>query len=51
MKRVIVDYSKLTNEVLDLLVVKYPDGYDYDDIVTFQNAKGETVKAVEVKIV
>jgi DNA-directed RNA polymerase subunit delta len=49
MKRVIVDYSKLTNEVLDLLVVKYPDGYDYDDIVTFQNAKGETVKAVEVK--
>ena len=49
MKRVIVDYSKLTNEVLDLLVVKYPDGYDYEDIVTFQNAKGETVKAVEVK--
>ena len=49
MKRVIVDYSKLTNEVLDLLVVKYPDGYDYDDILTFQNAKGENVKAVEVK--
>lgn len=49
MKRVIVDYSKLTNEVLDLLVEKFPDGYDYEDIITFQNAKNETVKAVEVK--
>jgi len=49
MKRVIVDYSKLTSEVLDLLVEKFPDGYDSDDIVTFKNAKGETVKAVEVK--
>lgn len=49
MKRVIVDYEKLTNEVLDLLVEKFPDGYNYDDIMTFQNAKGETVKAVEVR--
>lgn len=49
MKRVIVDYSKLTSEVLDLLVEKFPHGYDYDDIMTFQNAKGETVKAVEVR--
>jgi len=49
MKRVIVDYSKLTSEVLDLLVEKFPDGYHYDDIMTFQNAKGETVKAVEVR--
>lgn len=49
MKRVIVDYQKLTTEVLDLLVEKFPDGYNYDDIMTFQNAKGETVKAVEVR--
>jgi hypothetical protein len=49
MKRVIVDYSKLTSEVLDLLVEKFPYGYDSDDIVTFKNAKGETVKAVEVR--
>ena len=49
MKRVIVDYEKLTNEVLDLLVEKFPDAYNYDDIMTFQNAKGETVKAVEVR--
>ncbi|MEQ6122939.1 hypothetical protein AAON49_01900 [Pseudotenacibaculum sp. MALMAid0570] len=49
MKRVIVDYQKLTTEVLDLLVEKFPHGYDYDDIMTFQNTKGETVKAVEVR--
>ena len=49
MKRRIIDYEKLTTEVLDLLVEKFPDGYNYDDIMTFQNAKGETVKAVEVR--
>lgn len=49
MKRVIVDYEKLTTQVLELLVEKFPDGYDYDDIMTFQNARGETVKAVEVR--
>lgn len=49
MKRIIVDYSKLTSEMLDLLVEKFPDGYDSDDIMTFKNAKGETVKAVEIR--
>lgn len=49
MRRVIVEYSKLTKDILDLLVEKYPDGYDYDDIISFKNAKGETVKAIEVR--
>ncbi|WP_405566827.1 hypothetical protein [Polaribacter sp. Asnod6-C07] len=49
MKRVIVEYAKLTKDILDLLIEKYPDGYDYDDIISFKNAKGETIKAVEVK--
>lgn len=49
MKRIIVDYQKLTGEVLDLLVETYPDGYDYTDIFSFKNAKGESVKVVEVK--
>lgn len=49
MKRVIVDYAKLTTDILDLLVTKYPEGYDYDDIISFQNGKGETIKAVEVR--
>lgn len=49
MKRVIVDYSKLTGEILNLLVEKFPDGYDDSDIVRFKNAKNETVEAVEVR--
>lgn len=49
MKRVIVDYKKLTPEILGLLVDKYPDGYDDDHIITFRNAKNEKVEAVEVR--
>ena len=49
MKRVIVDYKKLTPEILGMLVEKYPDGYDDDHIITFKNAKKQTVEAVEVK--
>ncbi|GLB49525.1 hypothetical protein [Neptunitalea lumnitzerae] len=49
MKRVIVDYKKLTNEILTLLVEKYPDGYGDDDIISFKNLKNETVEAVEVR--
>lgn len=49
MKRVIVDYAKLTNEILTLLVEKFPDGYDDSDIIRFKNAKNETIEAVEVR--
>ncbi|MEY8781237.1 hypothetical protein AB9K32_12470 [Allomuricauda sp. XS_ASV26] len=48
LKRVIVDYKKLTSEVLKLLVDKYPDGYGDDDVINFKNLKGETIEAVEV---
>lgn len=49
MKRVIVEYAKLTNEILNLLVEKFPDGYDDEDIIRFRNAKNELVEAVEVR--
>ncbi|MBP1839232.1 hypothetical protein [Formosa algae] len=49
MKRVIVDYQKLNEDILDLLVEKFPDGYDDSDIISFRNAKNEIVEAVEVK--
>ncbi|MDI9309721.1 MAG: hypothetical protein QM535_05865 [Limnohabitans sp.] len=49
MKRVIVDYSKLTSEILNLLVEKFPDGYDDSDIIRFKNAKNESIEAVEVR--
>lgn len=49
MKRVIVDYKKLNNEILSLLVEKFPDGYGDDDIISFKNMHNETVEAVEVR--
>lgn len=48
MRNVIVDYKKLTPEVLALLVAKFPDGYGDDDVITFKNHKYETIEAVEV---
>tara|TARA_R110000850_G_scaffold80862_1_gene173545 strand:+ start:89038 stop:89361 length:324 start_codon:yes stop_codon:yes gene_type:complete len=49
MKRVIVDFKKLTPEILSLLVEKYPFGYDDEDIISFKNLKGELIEAVEVR--
>jgi hypothetical protein len=51
MKRVIIDYKKLTPEILTLLTIKYPDGYGDDDIITFPNHHNETIEAVEVRTV
>jgi len=48
MKNVIVDYKKLTPDVLQLLVAKYPDGYGDDDIIVFKNHNNEIIEAVEV---
>lgn len=49
MKRIIVDYSKLTDAILDLLLEKYPSGYDPKDIIVFRNAQNEVVECVEVR--
>lgn len=49
MKRVIVDYAKLTNDILTLLVEKFPEGYEDSDIIRFKNAQNELVEAVEVR--
>lgn len=49
MKRVIVDFAKLTPEILAMLVDKYPYGYAKSDIIKFKNAAGETIEAVELK--
>lgn len=49
MKRIIVDYKKLTPEILGLLVEKYPDGYDDINVITFRNAKNELIEAIEVR--
>lgn len=49
MKRIIVNYQNLTPDILRLLKAKYPDGYSDLDVITFKNAKNETIKAVEVR--
>ena len=48
LKRVIVDFKKLTPEILALLVEKYPYGYDDGHIISFTNANNDIVEAVEV---
>ncbi|WP_452597993.1 hypothetical protein [Pontimicrobium sp. MEBiC01747] len=48
LKRVIVDFKKLTPEILALVVDKFPDGYDDADIIKFRNAKNEWIEAVEI---
>ena len=49
MRRVIVDYAKLTDVILTLLVEKFPEGYDDSNIIRFRNAQNELVEAVEVR--
>lgn len=49
MKRVIVDYKKLTSDILSLLVDEYPLGVDVSDVITFKNSKNEIIEAVEVR--
>ena len=48
-KRIIVDYKKLTPEILNLLIEKFPEGYGIRDVIDFTNHKGKYIAAVEVK--
>lgn len=49
MIRKIVDYQKLDEDILSLLVDKFPDGYTDKDIISFRNAQNEYIEAVEVR--
>jgi DNA-directed RNA polymerase subunit delta len=49
MKRIIIDYKKLTPEMAGLLFESYPQGYGDEDIISFKNVKGEWVEAVELQ--
>ncbi|MEA1785378.1 hypothetical protein U1E44_04680 [Arenibacter sp. GZD96] len=49
MKRVLVDYKKLSLDVAALLIENYPYGYGDEDIITFKNSQGEIVEAVEIR--
>ena len=49
MIRKIVDYQKLNEDILNLLVEKFTDGYADKDIIAFRNAQNEYIEAVEVR--
>ena len=49
MKRIIIGFEKLTPDILDLFLQKFPDGYGDDDIIKFKNPNGYEILAVEIK--
>ena len=49
MIRKLVDYKKLDHDLAALLIETYPYGYGDDDIITFKNAHGEIIEAVEIR--
>ena len=49
MKRVIVDYKKLNPEILSLLAQTYPDGFDDEELIRFQNSSGEVHYCAELR--
>ncbi len=49
MKRIIIDYRKLSQELAAALLEKYPQGYGDEDLITFRNAAGEWIEAVELR--
>jgi len=49
MKRIIIDYKKLTPQILSLLSEKYPDGYGDNDIIEFKNMYNDSIEAVQVE--
>ena len=49
MIRKLIDFKKLDPQLTNLLLKDYPHGYGDNDIISFKNAKGENIEAVEVK--
>jgi hypothetical protein len=49
MKRLIIDYKKISDRQKLLLSEKYPSGFTEKDIITFKNIKNETVEAIELQ--
>lgn len=49
MKRIIKDFKKLDPEIITLIAEQYPSGYEESQLISFVNAKGEFIKALEIK--
>ncbi|NJB82306.1 hypothetical protein [Wenyingzhuangia aestuarii] len=50
MKRIIIDHTKVTDEILNIIMEDYPDGYTDRDVLKFKNHKGEQVEALEIRL-
>ncbi|MEN8139083.1 MAG: hypothetical protein ABFR62_11695 [Bacteroidota bacterium] len=48
MKRIIVDFKKMSGKIKKLFHSQYPDGYDSSDVIEFRNHRNELIKALEV---
>lgn len=50
MKRIIIDHTKVTDEILNIIMEEYPDGYTDRDVLKFKNHKEELIEALEIKL-
>jgi hypothetical protein len=48
-RRIIVDYKNITSNQLSLITDRYPEGFAPEDMMSFKNSKGETVRAVPLE--
>lgn len=44
-KRIVIDYEKLPDDVVNRIKIEYPDGFE-ENLVTFTNAQGAYVSAL-----
>ena len=49
MKRIIKDYKSIDSDLLMTINSLYPDGIGEEDLISFTNTKGETIRAVELR--
>lgn len=48
-RRIIVDYKNITSSQLSLITDRYPEGFAPEDMMSYKNSKGETVRAVPLE--
>lgn len=48
-RRIIVDYKNISSSQLLLIIDRYPEGFAPEDILSYKNSKGETVRAVPLE--
>ena len=44
-KRIVIDYEKLPDDIINRIKLEYPDGFE-ENLITFTNAKGMYVSAL-----